>query len=79
MGVRRVKSWARLSERAGYGYSNLPDDDLLAMKKIARAESAMFLTEGSGTFVAMVNRSGLYAINLEVWKRGLTPAQKGQR
>lgn len=78
MGMRRVKSWSRLEDPSTYDYSKVSDDDLLAMKGIARDYAAMFLTDGRGVFVEVLNRTGLYAINKELWKRGLTPAQEGK-
>ena len=79
MGVRRIKSWERLRDRSGYEYSKLPDDDLLGMKSIARRETAFFLADSRSVFLEVMRKSGLAAINDELWKRGLTPAQRGKQ
>lgn len=76
MGVRRVKSWSRLADRSSFDYSATPDEDLFAMKAIARHEAAVFLVDGRAAFVQALDRSGLAGINLELWKRGLKPAQR---
>ncbi len=76
MGVRRRNAWRRLQDRSRYSYSKSPDDDLLAMKSVARQEAQMFLADGRGLFLEAHRLSGLSAINNELWKRGLTPAQQ---
>jgi len=78
MGVRRVKSWERLADRSEYDYQKVPDADLLSMKAIARAYAEIFFYDGRGLFLEVLDKSGLSAINKELWNRGLTPAQRGK-
>lgn len=77
MGMRRVKAWSRLADRSSFDYSAAPDEDLLRMKATARRAAALFMADGRAVFVAALDQTGLAGINLELWKRGLTPAQGG--
>lgn len=78
MGMRRIKSWARLANRDGYDYSAVPDDDLLTMQPIARHETAIFLYDTRAAFVMAQEYTGLYAINRELWQRGIRPQGEQQ-
>lgn len=75
MGIRRVNTWRRNNDRSGHDYSALPDDDLLTMQPIARSESAIYLYDGRGMFLDAMDRTGLYAINRELWQRGIRPQE----
>jgi hypothetical protein len=76
MGIRRINNWQRLADRSAFNYAQVPNSDLLSMKGIARTESAIFLYDGPGLFTQVLRKSGLGAINVELWRRGLTPAQQ---
>jgi hypothetical protein len=78
MGMRRIKSWSRLTDRGSYDYSAVPDDDLLAMQPIARHETAIFLYDTRASFLMAQDYTGLYRINLELSRRGLKPPQEGK-
>ncbi|MDO8862463.1 hypothetical protein Q6D67_12200 [Haliea sp. E1-2-M8] len=76
MSTKRMDNWQRLTDRHEFDYAQVPDSDLLSMKVIARNESAIFLYDGSGVFIQALRTTGLGAINVELWRRGLTPAQQ---
>lgn len=55
---------------SNFDYSSVSDADLITMQKIARSKSAVYLYDSRGQFLDALDRTGLYLINRELWRRG---------